>query len=103
MEFGFWIAVAWVVLNAAAFTMFAWDKWSAENRKSRIPEINLLFVALIGGSIGAIAGQQILRHKTWKEPFRTMLYSIVVIQIVAAVALSVPELRRAIFQTLGIR
>lgn len=83
MQIWFWMAVAWIALNVYAFTMFAWDKWSAENKKRRIPEINLLFVALIGGSVGAVAGQQILRHKSYKEPFRTQLFAIVVLQLAA--------------------
>jgi uncharacterized membrane protein YsdA (DUF1294 family) len=70
-------------------------KWSAENKRRRIPEVNLLFVALIGGSAGAIAGQQVLRHKTWKE-FDCR-------HVVAIVALSIPTVRRGIFQALGIR
>ncbi|CAN0423162.1 unnamed protein product [Phaeothamnion confervicola] len=61
--------------------MFYWDKWCAENGRSRIPESNLLLVALIGGSVGAVAGQQVMRHKIRKEPFRTLLYGIVVFQV----------------------
>ena len=47
----------------------------------RIPESTLLLVALIGGSAGAIAGQQYWRHKTRKELFRTMLFGIAVVHV----------------------
>jgi uncharacterized membrane protein YsdA (DUF1294 family) len=47
-----------------------------------VSEGTLLLFALIGGSVGAIAGQQVMRHKTRKEPFRTMLYSIAMFQVV---------------------
>jgi uncharacterized membrane protein YsdA (DUF1294 family) len=33
-------------------------------------------MALIGGALGAVAAQQMLRHKTRKEPFRTRLWLI---------------------------
>lgn len=73
--------MVWVALNAWAFTMFAVDKWSAENKERRVPEKSLLALALIGGSIGAVAGQQILRHKTYKEPFRTILFGIAALHL----------------------
>jgi uncharacterized membrane protein YsdA (DUF1294 family) len=76
-----WVVVACVValvlmLNASAFVFFMLDKYLAEERRRRIPESTLLFLALVGGSAGTIAAQQFLRHKTQKEPFRTMLFSI---------------------------
>jgi uncharacterized membrane protein YsdA (DUF1294 family) len=43
----------------------------------------LLGLALIGGSFGAITAQHWFRHKTRKEPFRSTLYGIVCLQIVA--------------------
>ncbi|MGX9443556.1 DUF1294 domain-containing protein [Nitrobacteraceae bacterium UC4446_H13] len=42
----------------------------------RIPESKLLFFAPIGGSAGAILGQQLFRHKTRKEPFQSILFGI---------------------------
>ena len=74
------LAVALVAINGVAFWMFYWDKWCAENNRQRIPEANLLGVALIGGSIGAIWAQQKFRHKTRKEPFRSLLFGIAALQ-----------------------
>lgn len=65
-----------IFMNCLAFWMFAWDKWCAENGRWRIPEADLLLVSLLGGSVGAIAAQQWLRHKTRKEPFATILFAI---------------------------
>ena len=45
-------------VNAAAFVLFMLDKYLASEGMRRIPESTLLLVALIGGSAGAIAGQQ---------------------------------------------
>jgi uncharacterized membrane protein YsdA (DUF1294 family) len=74
------VAALIVIINLTAFVLFMLDKALAQERARRIPESTLLLVALIGGSVGAIAGQQYWRHKTHKEPFRTMLFTIPVIQ-----------------------
>jgi uncharacterized membrane protein YsdA (DUF1294 family) len=47
------------------------DKYLAEEGGDASRNRTLLFLALVGGSAGAIAGQQFWRHKTQKEPFRT--------------------------------
>ena len=69
-------ALLLVLINVTAFLLFMLDKHFAKEGMRRIPESTLLFVALIGGSAGAIAGQHYWRHKTQKEPFRTTLYAI---------------------------
>jgi len=74
------VAALIVIINVTAFVLFMLDKALAQESARRIPESTLLLVALIGGSIGAIAGQQYWRHKTRKEPFRIMLFTIPVIQ-----------------------
>ena len=35
---------------------------------------------VVGGSLGAVSAQHLLRHKTRKEPFRSILLSIVILQ-----------------------
>jgi uncharacterized membrane protein YsdA (DUF1294 family) len=69
-----------LAINAATFAAFALDKRAAERRSWRIPERRLLMLAAFGGSPGALAAQQTLRHKTRKEPFRTALWAIVAAQ-----------------------
>jgi uncharacterized membrane protein YsdA (DUF1294 family) len=75
------VAALLVIINATAFALMMLDKAMAEEKSRRIPESTLLLVALVGGSVGAIVGQQYGRHKTRKEPFRTLLFSIPAIQI----------------------
>jgi uncharacterized membrane protein YsdA (DUF1294 family) len=70
-----------VAINATTFAAFALDKRAAERRGWRIPERRLLVLAAFGGSPGALVAQQMLRHKTRKEPFRTSLRVIVAVQI----------------------
>jgi uncharacterized membrane protein YsdA (DUF1294 family) len=88
-----WLMICLAGANLAAFLAFAIDKRRAENGAWRIPERTLLTFAFYGGSLGALLGQQVLRHKTRKEPFRTYLLVIAVCHVALAVTvLMVPEL-----------
>jgi uncharacterized membrane protein YsdA (DUF1294 family) len=69
-----------------AFWALASDKRRAMAGLRRTPERDLLGLALLGGSAGAIAAQQMFRHKTRKEPFRTLLWSTAAVQVAALVA-----------------
>lgn len=69
-----------IAINAVTFGAFALDKRAAGRRARRVPERRLLTLAALGGSPGALIGQQVLRHKTRKEPFRTWLWTIVGVQ-----------------------
>lgn len=77
-----WIYFA--AINLVTFGAFALDKAAAQSDRRRTPETTLLALALIGGSLGALAAQQILRHKTRKQPFRAILIAIAAIHIVGA-------------------
>lgn len=57
------------------------DKARAVAGGRRIPEADLLGLALIGGSPGAFAARQLFRHKTRKEPFSTRLMLIAAVQV----------------------
>lgn len=65
-----------VVINLATFAAFGFDKRQARNKRWRISERSLLFMAALGGWIGAKAGQRHFRHKTYKTPFKTQLNAI---------------------------
>lgn len=53
-----------ITINAIAFALMGIDKKRAVHHKWRIPEANLFFSAILGGSIGAIAGMRFFHHKT---------------------------------------
>jgi uncharacterized membrane protein YsdA (DUF1294 family) len=80
------MAAAWtlylMVINAATFAAFAFDKQAAQRGDRRIPERHLLTLAMIGGTAGAVAAQQMLRHKTRKEPFRSTLWTLVALHLI---------------------
>ena len=70
-----------VLINAAAFVLMLADKQKARRGAWRIPEATLLGVAVLGGSIGAIAGMQLFRHKTRHWKFKLGLPLILAAQI----------------------
>jgi uncharacterized membrane protein YsdA (DUF1294 family) len=97
-----WSVLAYCVLiNAVTFGFFAVDKNAAKRGDWRISESTLLLQALIGGSLGAIAAQRLLRHKTRKEPFRTMLYAIVIFQLGALSYFYVNGMPRAVVELMN--
>lgn len=73
-----------VLVNAAAFLLMLVDKQKARKGAWRIPEATLLAVAALGGSIGAIAGMYIFRHKTRHLKFSLGLPLMLCIQLLAA-------------------
>ncbi len=75
-------ALCWMfVVNLLTVLRFRQDKRNAIAGRRRIPEADLLGLALIGGSPGALAARHLFRHKTRKEPFSTRLQVIAVCQI----------------------
>lgn len=58
-----------ITINIIAWNTYGLDKWKAKTGKWRIPERTLLFLALIGGSAGALAGMFLFHHKTKKPKF----------------------------------
>jgi uncharacterized membrane protein YsdA (DUF1294 family) len=96
------VAAAYIaVISFATFLVFAWDKHCARNGRWRVPERTLLGMAAIGGTLGAIAAQHGLRHKTRKEPFRTHLYLIAGAQVVVPSAMLIPAVRDAILSAIS--
>lgn len=71
-----------IIINLIAFLAMYIDKQKAKYGRWRIPEQTLLILALIGGSIGAIAGMYTFRHKTKKLRFTIIFPMILVLQII---------------------
>ena len=53
-----------VIINAVSFLLMLADKYKARKNLWRIPERTLMGFAAIGGSVGALAGMYLVRHKT---------------------------------------
>ena len=73
------LLILFLLFNLVTFCLYWWDKQAARNEHRRVSEARLLQFALVGGSLGAVAAQQLLRHKTHKEPFRTQLMAILIL------------------------
>ncbi|EIR7179268.1 DUF1294 domain-containing protein, partial [Salmonella enterica] len=63
------------------------DKTAARKTWRRVPESTLLVFGAVGGWPGAIVGQQLFRHKTQKQPFKTYFIVSVIVSIVVTVAI----------------
>lgn len=60
----------------------AWIKAGQKPDSGCIPEAQLIFLAVIGGSVGALAGMKVFHHKTRKPKFKTGVPAILIIQLI---------------------
>jgi uncharacterized membrane protein YsdA (DUF1294 family) len=70
-----------IVINILTFAVYGIDKWKAKQDGWRISEATLLMLAVIGGTIGALLGMQVWRHKTMHLKFKYGLPLILLAQI----------------------
>jgi uncharacterized membrane protein YsdA (DUF1294 family) len=76
-----WLLTYLGIINLCTFLFFAFDKSRARGDGRRVPEKTLLFLALCGGTPGALYAMNLFRHKTKKYSFQIPLYIIMVVQI----------------------
>ncbi len=76
------LAVA-ALYNGAVFCIYWWDKRAAGTGDWRVRETTLLALAFLGGGIGALLAQRLLRHKTRKSPFPVALPAFFILQMFA--------------------
>ena len=89
-----WHSVAiwyFAIINVAAVIFYAWDKRCAIRKWWRVPELTLLLIAAVGGSIGALAAMRLFHHKTLHLKFKYGVPLIMVLQIVGLVYLHIPK------------
>ena len=77
------LLAAYTLFSGVAFLMYGADKSAAEQGKWRTSESTLHTIALIGGWPGALVARRVFRHKTTKQPFRTVFWFTVVANCVA--------------------
>ena len=70
-----------VAVNVVTFIVYGIDKWKAKKGRWRISEATLLFLAVIGGSIGAWMGMSVWHHKTLHKKFRYGIPLILIAQL----------------------
>ena len=71
------------LLSAVAFLTYRADKSAAQQGRWRTPESTLHAIDLMGGWPGALVARRVFRHKTTKQPFRTIFWATVIVNCVA--------------------
>ena len=62
---GWTVLLVWLaVINLLTFIVYGADKRRARKGKWRVPEKTLFLLPLLGGSVGALLGMKVFRHKT---------------------------------------
>ena len=84
-----------LIMSLITFAAYGIDKRQAKKNGRRIPEARLHWLALMGGWLGAWAGQQFFRHKTQKLRFRIIFWAIVAMHLALIVAITVASLSSA--------
>jgi uncharacterized membrane protein YsdA (DUF1294 family) len=82
------VALWLAIINALTVLAFWADKRIAQEGGWRISEFNLLVLAFIGGSPGAMFARHRFRHKTRKQPFSSQLIVICLVQLAGLIALA---------------
>ena len=75
------------IINAVAIAAYGWDKLCAIRKWWRVPELTLLGIAAIGGSVGALVAMKLFHHKTLHKLFRWGVPAIMAVQAALAVYL----------------
>ena len=82
------LLLGWLLLvNLIAFALMGLDKGRAQRGRWRISEKALFLPAVLGGSLGAIAGMRLFHHKTKHWYFRYGLPALLAVQILLGVFL----------------
>jgi uncharacterized membrane protein YsdA (DUF1294 family)/cold shock CspA family protein len=74
--FGFY-----VVLSLITILAYGLDKSAAQHNRWRTQENTLHLFSLFGGWPGALIAQNIFRHKTKKQPFQTVFWLTVIVNV----------------------
>ena len=72
------LLAAYGLFSGVAFLMYGADKSAAEQGRWRTSESTLHTIALVGGWPGALVARRVFRHKTTKQPFRTIFWFTVI-------------------------
>lgn len=81
------VAMWFLLANVLTLAIYGIDKTAARKTWRRVPESTLLVFGGVGGWPGAIVGQQLFRHKTQKQPFKTYFIVSVIVSTVVTVAI----------------
>lgn len=91
MEFklGYFILAYFAVITIVAFALMGIDKHKAKKGAYRISEASLFITALLGGSIGSVAGMLVFHHKTQHWYFQAFMPLIALLQMAGVLTLAI--------------
>lgn len=78
-----------VVANLIGFVLMGIDKRKAKKKQWRIPEKTLFLSAILGGSVGALYGMHLFRHKTKHKSFVFGMPAILIVQMLLVIVVFV--------------
>ena len=91
MEFklGYFILAYFAIITIVAFALMGIDKHKAKKGAYRISEASLFITALLGGSIGSVAGMLVFHHKTQHWYFQVFMPLIALLQMAGVLTLAI--------------
>ena len=81
VKLGYLILAYFAVITIVAFALMGIDKHKAKKGAYRISEASLFITALLGGSIGSVAGLLVFHHKTQHWYFQAFMPLIALLQM----------------------
>ena len=83
------VALLYTALSVVSFGLYAADKSAAQRGAWRVRESTLHIADLLGGWPGGLVARHAFRHKTRKQPFRTVFWCTVAVNVAVLVWLVV--------------
>ena len=75
-----------LAINLLSFLVYGLDKALAVKKKRRVPEATLLSLSVLAGSIGAMFGMALFRHKTDARAHPAFVWGVPVIYLLQLAA-----------------
>lgn len=70
-----------LIINIIAIIITGYDKLCAKKRSWRVKERTLMFISILGGSVGMYVTMHLIRHKTRHLKFMLGIPVIIILQI----------------------
>lgn len=91
MNIHYMLAAYLLFINLIGFALMGIDKHKAKKHLWRIPEKTLFLAAILGGSVGTLAGMHTFHHKTRHWYFVIGMPAILILQAALVIWLNIPR------------
>lgn len=99
--FPIWVPCIYIALSGLTFVVYDFDKTRSKEKKTRVPEVRLHWLSLLGGWPGALFAQYFLRHKNRKALFIVVFWLMLLFNS-SILFLSSPVIRMHVFSIASI-